>query len=126
VHDVRMIPLDGRPHLSSSVRQWLGDSRGHWEGNTLVVDTTNFTSKTKFKGADENLHLTERFTRSSADTILYEFTVDDPTAFTRRWSGEIPMIASDGPLFEHACNEGNYGLVGILGGARADEKKGLK
>jgi hypothetical protein len=126
IHDARMIPLDGRPHLPPGVRQWMGDSRGHWEGNTLVVDTTNFTDKTKFRGADQNLHLTERFTRSSADTILYEFTVDDPTAFTKPWRGEIPMIASDGPLFEHACNEGNYGLVGILGGARADEKKGLK
>lgn len=126
IHDARMIPLDGRPHLPPGVRQWMGDSRGHWEGNILVVDTTNFTDKTKFRGADQNLHLTERFTRSSADTILYEFTVDDPTAFTKPWRGEIPMIASDGPLFEHACNEGNYGLAGILGGARAGEKKGLK
>jgi len=123
IHDVRMIPLDGRPHLPPNVRQWMGDSRGHWEGNTLVVDTTNFTDKTKFKGADENLHLTERFTRSGPDTVLYEFTVDDPTAFTRPWKGEIPMIRGDEHLYEHACNEGNYGLVGILGGARADEKR---
>ncbi|HXP87500.1 MAG TPA: hypothetical protein VN841_22400 [Bryobacteraceae bacterium] len=125
-HDVRVIPLDGRPHPPSKIRQWLGDSRGHWEGNTLVVDTTNFTGVTKFKGADENLHLTERFTRIASDTLLYEFTMDDPTAFTKPWKGEIPMIAGDGPLFEHACNEGNYGLAGILGGARADERKALK
>jgi len=125
-HDARIIPLDGRPHLPSNVRQWLGNSRGHWEENTLVVDTTNFTGKTKFRGADENLHLTERFTRTSPDTILYEFTMDDPTAFTKPWKGEIPMIVSDGPIYEHACHEGNYGLMGILGGARADERKGLR
>ena len=126
IHDVRVIPLDGRPHLPPTVRQWLGDARGHWEGNSLVVDTTNFTDKTKFRGADENLHLTERFTRTAPDILLYEFTVDDPTAFTKPWKGEIPMIASDGPLFEHACHEGNYALTGILGGARADEKKKSK
>jgi hypothetical protein len=126
IHDVRVIPLDGRPHLPSTVRQWLGDSRGHWEGNSLVVDTTNFTGKTKFRGADENLHLTERFTRTAPDILLYEFTVEDPATFTKPWKGEIPMIASDGPLFEHACHEGNYALAGILGGARADEKKKAK
>jgi hypothetical protein len=125
-HDVRIIPLDGRPHAPSKIRLWLGDSRGRWDGNTLVVDTTNFTSLTKFRGADENLHLTERFTRIASDTLLYEFTMDDPTAFTKPWKGEIPMIAGAGPLYEHACNEGNYGLTGILGGARADERKGLK
>jgi len=123
-HDVRVIPLDNRPHVPQNVRLWLGDPRGHWEGNTLVVDSTNFTGKTKFRGADENLHLIERFTRKAPDLLLYEFSVDDPTAFTKPWKGEIPMIASDGPLFEHACHEGNYGLAGILGGARADEKQG--
>jgi len=126
IHDVRVIPMDGRPHLPPTVRQWLGDSRGHWEGSSLVVDTTNFTAKTKFRGADENLHLTERFTRTAPDILLYEFTVDDPATFTKPWKGEIPMIASDGPLFEHACHEGNYALPGILGGARADEKKKAK
>jgi hypothetical protein len=125
-HEVRMIPLDGRPHLPASVRQWMGDPRGHWEGNTLVVDTTNFTDKTKFRGADENLHLIERFTRISADTLLYEFTVDDPSAFTKSWRGEVPMIASPGPVYEYACHEGNYGLAGVLSGARADEKNGAK
>jgi hypothetical protein len=101
----------------------MGDPRGHWEGNTLVVDTTNFTGKTKFRGADENLHLTERFTRKGPGVLLYEFRVDDPTAFTKPWKGEVPMIASEGPLFEHACHEGNYGLGGILAGARAEEKQ---
>jgi hypothetical protein len=125
-HDARVIPLDGRPHLPPNVHQWLGDSRGHWEGNTLVVDTANFTDETKFRGADEKLHLTERFTRTALDTLLYEFTMDDPTAFTKVWKGEIPMIASDTFIYEHACHEGNYGLTGILGGARADERNGLK
>ncbi len=130
MHEMRIIPLygplDGSPHLPSDIRQWKGDPRGHWEGNTLVVDSTNFTDKTRFRGADENLHLIERFTRTAPDILLYEFTVDDPTAFTKPWKGEIPMIASDSPLFEHACHEGNYGLAGILGGARADEKKQAK
>jgi hypothetical protein len=125
-HDVRRIPLDGRPHIPPGIRQWLGDSRGRWDGDSLVVDTTNFTSKTKFRGADENLRLTERFTRTGPDTILYEFTMDDPTAFTKPWKAEVPMIASGGPLFEHACHEGNYGLIGILGGARREETQGLK
>jgi hypothetical protein len=120
-HDMRIIPLNGRPHLPPNVRQWMGDSRGHWEGNTLVVDTTNFTNSAKFRGGDENLHLTERFTRTGPDILLYEFTVNDPTAFMKPWKGEVPMIASQGPLFEHACHEGNYGLAGILSGARAEE-----
>jgi hypothetical protein len=123
IHDVRIIPLDGRPHLGSGVRQWMGDSRGHWEGNTLVVDTTDFNGKARFRGADEKMHLTERFTRAGADTLLYEFTVDDPTAFTKPWSAQVPMRQSEGPIFEYACHEGNYGMEGILGGARAEEKK---
>jgi hypothetical protein len=123
IHDVRIIPLDGRPHLGSSVRQWMGDSRGHWEGNTLVVDTADFNGKARFRGADEKMHLTERFTRADPDTLLYEFTVDDPTAFTKPWSAQVPMRKSEGPIFEYACHEGNYGMEGILGGARAEEKK---
>lgn len=122
IHDVRIIPTDGRPHLPSYIRQWAGDPRGHWEGNTLVVDTTNFSNKTSFRGSDENLHLVERFTRSGPDTIMYEFTVDDPTAFTKPWSAQIPMAKMEGPLVEYACHEGNYAMAGILGGARADEK----
>ena len=126
IHDARVIPLDGRPHLPSSVRQWLGDSRGHWQGNTLVVDTTNFTAGSKFRNADENLHLTERFTRIDPETLVYEFTVDDPAVFTKPWKGEIPMTASHVLLYEHACHEGNYGLYGILGGARAEEREAVK
>ncbi len=123
LHDVRVIPMDGRPHLPPNVRQLRGDPRGHWEGNTLVVDSTNFTDKTKFRGADENLHLIERFTRTAPNILLYQFEVDDPTAFTKPWKAEIPMIASDEHVYEHACHEGNYGLAGVLGGARADERK---
>lgn len=123
IHDARIIPLDGRPHPAPNIRQWLGDSRGHWEGNTLVVDTTNFTGKTAFRGSSENLHLVERFTRTDPDTIHYEFTVDDPAAFTRPWSAEIPMRKTHGPMYEYACSEGNYALADILAGARADERK---
>jgi hypothetical protein len=126
IHDVRIIPLDGRPHLPSNIRQWMGDSRGHWDGNTLVVDTTNFTEKTRFRGADENLHLTERFTRVSPDVVLYEFTVDDPTAFTKPWTARIPMRQAKGPVFEYACHEGNYAMVDILAGARTAERKAGK
>ena len=129
VHDVRIVPLNGRPHLPLHIRQWLGDSRGHWEGNTLVVDTTNFTDKIgSFSttgvswGTGENLHLTERFTRVDPDTLLYEFTVENPTIFTRSFSGKFPMNRSDLPLYEYACHEGNYGLFNILSGARAGEQ----
>ena len=123
IHDVRVIPLDGRPHLPSHIRQLLGDSRGHWEGDTLVVDTTNFNDEPALYNADRNLHVTERFKKVSPDVLLYEFTVEDPTVFTRPWSGAIAMTKIKGPLFEYACNEGNYGLQGILRGARVEEKK---
>jgi hypothetical protein len=122
IHDVRIIPTDGRPHLPSNIRQWMGDPRGHWEGNTLVVDTTNFTGKTTVRGSGENLHLVERFTRASPDMILYEFTVEDPASFTKPWTAQVPMVKMEGPLVEYACHEGNYAMSGILGGARADEK----
>jgi len=102
---------------------WLGDSRGHWEGDTLVVDTTNLSNKTNFRGADENLHLIERFRRTGPNALLYEFTVDDPTAFTKSWKAEIPMNRIEGPIVEYACNEGNYGMAGILSGGRAQDKK---
>ncbi len=120
-HDVRIIPLDGSPHLPANMRLWLGDSRGHWEGKTLVVDTTNFTDKTHFRGADRNLHLTERFTRVDAGTIQYEFTVDDPTSFTRPWTAQVPLTKTAGPIYEYACHEGNYAMFNILKGARAQE-----
>jgi hypothetical protein len=126
IHETRVVPLNAGPHLSPSVRQLLGDSRGRWEGNTLVVDVTNFTNKTNFRGSSENLHLTERYTRVNADTLLYQFTIDDPTTFVSKWSGELPMTKATGPLYEYACHEGNYGLSGILAGARAQERAAAK
>src|SRR5688572_13973160 len=122
MHDARIIPLDGRPHPHSAFRQLFGDSRGRWEGDTLVVETTNFTNKTNFRGAGQNMRLTERFTRIDQDTLLYQFTVDDPESFERPWSGEIPMNRVPGPIIEYACHEGNYSLVHTLGAARATEK----
>jgi hypothetical protein len=124
IHDARVISLDGRPHLGGGVRQWVGDSRGHWEGNTLVVDTTDFSGKAPFRGSDQNLHLVERFTRSDANTLQYEFTVNDPSAFTKPWSAQIPFARAEGPIFEYACTEGNYAMTDMLAGARAQEQKG--
>jgi hypothetical protein len=121
-HDVRIIPLDGRPHLAQHIPQWHGDSRGRWDGNTLVVDTTNFTNKTNFRGSAENLHLVERFTRVDADTINYEFTIDDPSTFTRPWTAAIPLTKTEGLIYEYACHEGNDGLADILSVTRAVEK----
>jgi hypothetical protein len=132
IHDARIIPLDGRRHLPAHVRMLAGDSVGHWEGNTLVVDTTNFTERTNFRGAprstrqdiyaSDTLHVVERFTLTAPNRIRYQFTVDDPATWTRSWSGELPLRRFDGPLFEYACHEGNYGLANILRGARAREK----
>jgi len=132
IHDDRIIPLDGRPHVGPNIHRLAGDSRGHWEGDTLVVDTTNFTANTNFRGAPRNtrqdilasdaLHVVERLTRVGADRIRYEFTVDDPATWTKPWSGEIPIRRFDGPIFEYTCHEGNYGLVHLLKGARAEEK----
>jgi feruloyl esterase len=119
----RVIPVDGRPHITPRLRLWAGDSIGRWEGDTLVVDTTNFTDRTAFQGSSSALHVVERFTRVSADRILYRFTVDDPNTWARPWSAEVPMLATRGPLFEYACHEGNYGLANILSGARYVEKK---
>lgn len=122
VHQVRRIPTDGSPHLPAHVRQWYGDPRGHWEGDTLVVETTNF--KGEYQGrmasADENLRVVERFTRVGPDVLLYEFTVDDPTAWTAPWSGEIPLVRVDGLLYEYACHEGNRGMENILRAARQE------
>ena len=127
-HDARIVPLDGRPHVGQDIRLWLGDSRGRWEGNTLVVDTMNFNDtlpglpvvlrRWGWRGGSET-HLVESFTRVDADTITYEFTVDDPMTFTRPWSAALPMRRTEGPVFEYACHEGNYGLAGMLSGARA-------
>jgi hypothetical protein len=122
IHDTRIVPLDGRPHLGPQIRQWMGDSRGRWEGDTLVIETTNFNGRMNFQGSAENLRLVERFTRMDADTLLYEYTVDDPTSFTRPWTVQLPMTRSLDMIFEYACHEGNYGMVGILAGARAEER----
>src|SRR5262245_18419464 len=119
----RLIPTNGRPHITSRLWQWAGDSTGRWEGDTLVVDTTNFTDKTAFHGSSSALHVVERFTRVSADKIVYRFTVDDPNTWTAPWSAEVPLLATKGPLFEYACHEGNYGLPNILSGARYTEKQ---
>jgi predicted amidohydrolase YtcJ len=122
IHDARIIPLDARPHLPGNVQQWYGDSRGRWEGNTLVVETTNFTDRTNFRGSGDKLRVVERFTRVDDETLLYQFTVEDPESFTRPWSGEIPMKKTEGPIFEYACHEGNLSMVNILSAARAEEK----
>jgi hypothetical protein len=118
----RVVPLDGRPHLPENLRPWKGDSRGHWEGDTLVVETTNFHPQFTFNGTDKNMHLTERFTRTDAETLLYEYTIDDPTAFGREWTVKYPLFKTDYPSYEFACHEGNRGMSVILGNARADEK----
>ncbi len=122
IHNARIIPTDGSPHLPPSIRQWHGDSRGHWEGDTLVVDTTNFTDKTSFRGSTAGLHLVERFKRVDKDTIVYEFTAEDPATWTRPWTAQIQLVRIDGPLFEFACHEGNQGVANTLSGARAAEK----
>jgi hypothetical protein len=122
IHDARIVPMDGRPHSAAALRSWMGDSRGRWEGDTLVIDTTNFTDRTSFRGSGANLHLVERLTRVDADTIEYRFTVDDPTTWTRSWTVSYPIVRTDGPIYEFACHEGNYGLRDILSGARYEEK----
>jgi len=120
IHDVRIIPTDGRPHIPESIHQWYGDSVGHWEDNTLVIDTTNFSDQNPFPGA-QNLHVTERFTRVDAETILYQFTVEDPGMWAAPWSGELPIDKISGHLYEYACHEANYGLINTLHGARVAE-----
>lgn len=126
VHSARIIPTEGSPH--GTIRQWMGDSRGRWEGDTLVIDTTNFRDdgvgvlNQKLQGTDRNLHLVERFKRIDADTLLYEFTVDDPTVWTKPWTVSMPMAKTSDLMYEYACHEGNYGLEGILSGARTEEK----
>lgn len=123
VHSSRVIPLDGRPHVSPGIRQWMGDSRGRWEGDTLVVETTNFLRETSFRAGvtTADLHLTERFTRVSDTSLMYEVTVNDPNAWDEPWTYRLPMTQNDQPLFEYACHEGNYGLYNILAGAREEE-----
>ncbi len=129
IHDARIIHLDGRPHLPSGIRRWMGDSIGHWVGSTLVVDTTNFNDGGGFYGDaggnfgwDRNLHLVERFSLFDADTLLYQFEIDDATAFTQPWKGELTMTRSSGRIYEYACHEGNYSLVNMLRGYRTDRQ----
>jgi hypothetical protein len=124
VHNARIIPVDGRPHLPTGIPQWVGDSRGRWVGDTLVVETKNFKGETAFPGSSAALHLTERFTRIDANTLVYEFTVEDPTTWTRPWTAQIPMTRADGIIYEYACHEGNYGLANLLSAARALERSG--
>ena len=121
-HDARIIPLDGRRHLPDEVRQWNGDSRGRWEGDTLVVETRNFSTGSYYRGAAEGLHLVERFTRSGPDTITYRLTFTDPTTWASPWTAEIPLKRRDQPLYEFACHEGNRSLVGMLRTARLGER----
>ena len=136
VHDARIVPMDGRPHLASEFEKWTGDSRGHWDGDTLVVETTNFTDKTPtyqlplseagqvgVVGSGKNLHLVEKFTRTSESQLIYEYTVTDPTTFTRPFTVAIPLRATEDQIFEYACHEGNHAMVGMLGGARQLEKE---
>jgi hypothetical protein len=126
IHDARVIPLDGRPHLPSTVQQWLGDSRGHWEGDTLVVDTTNYKPASFMSQSSEKLHVIERFTRTGPESLKYEITINDPGTWTKPWSLMIPLKRTPDPLLEYACQEGNYGLQGILAGARAEEQAAEK
>ena len=119
----RIVPLDGRPRLSARIRQWPGDGRGRWEGETLVVETTNFTRKTHFRGASDALRVVERFTRTGADEMVYEFTVEDPTSWMRPWSAHIPMASTDEMLFEYACHEGNHDIANILAMSRNLDKQ---
>jgi hypothetical protein len=123
IHDVRIVTLDGRQQPDAKVRQWMGVSRGRWEGETLVVETTNFNGQNPFRGSDENLKVIERFTRVADDTIEYRFTIDDPTMWTRPWTAESAMKKTGGPIFEHACHEGNFGLYNTLVGARLEDNK---
>ena len=123
MHEARVIPLDGRPHPGAGVKTWLGDSRGRWDGRTLVVETTNFNDRRLFRGSTDQLTLVERFTRVDADTIDYRLTVSDPAAFSRPWTLENTLRKGQGAMYEVGCHEGNLGLRGILAGARAEERE---
>lgn len=123
IHDARIIPLDGRPQPPPNVREWMGVSSGRWDGNTLVVETTNFNGRNPFRGSSQHLRVTERFTRVADDTVLYRFTVEDPSTWTSSWTVEEQLQKTVGPIFEHACHEANYGIANTLAGARAEEKR---
>ena len=121
IHDARVIPISDMPHIGDAVRQWHGDSRGHWEGDTLVVETTNYSPSSDYRGAAEHLHLIERFTLAGPDKLHYEITVTDATTWTRPWTAMVPLTRSEDALFEYACHEGNIGMAGILAGSRVQE-----
>ena len=121
-HDARVILLTGQPHPDDGVRQLRGDSRGHWEGDALVIETTNYSPTTSFMGARENLHMVERLTHVAPQTLTYKVTITDATTWTRRWTVEIPLMRSEEPVFEYACHEGNIGMEGILAGHRVEER----
>jgi hypothetical protein len=124
IQELRIIPLDGRPHLPRGIRQWLGDSRGRWEGRTLVVETTNLHESLSIAGFPAgNVRVVERITRTDADSIDYQFTIDDPTTWTKPWTAAVPIRKTNGEIYEFACHEGNYGLMNILKGARAQENR---
>ena len=122
MREARIIPVDGRAHVGPSIRQWMGDSRGRWEGKTLVVETTNFNHQHEFRGATENLRLVERFTRVDAATIDYQFTADDAATWTRAWTASVPLAKTDDVMYEYACHEGNYGMPNLLSSARAEDR----
>jgi len=122
IHDTRVIPLDQRPHLTPAVQQWLGDSRGHWEGDTLVVETANYKPRSFMSRSSAQLHVVERFSQTGPNTLKYEMTINDPGTWTRPWSLMIPLRRADHPMYEYGCHEGNYGMAGILAGARAEER----
>ncbi len=123
VHNARIVPLDGRPHLPAHLKQWVGDSRASWDGDTLVIETRNFLGETSLRGSSANLHLVERFRRAGPDTLVYEFTVNDPTSWTGPWTAQVLMTRTDEPLYEYACHEGNYSMPSSLSGARAMEAR---
>jgi hypothetical protein len=126
IHDARIIPLDGRPHVSDSIRQWHGDSRGRWEGQTLVVETRNYSPKSGFMGSSADVRIVERFTRVSPNTLHYEITASDPKTWTKPWTVMIPLRRTDEKMYEYACHEGNLGMEGILAGHRAQEKEAAR
>ena len=122
IHDARIVPLDGRPRIADAVRQWMGDPRGRWDGDTLVVETTRFNGKAAYQGSSDDLQVVERFTRTGADTLEYVYTIAGADTYARPWTAALTMKRLDEDLYEFACHEGNYGLEGILAGARAEER----
>ena len=123
IHDARLVAMTRRAHLPAAIRRWTGDSIGRWDGDTLVVDTTNFTAKTSLRGSSSSLHVIERFTRTTRDTLTYRFTIDDPASFVRAWTGESVLTRTSGPMFEYACHEANYSMFNVLRGARYSEQQ---